>query len=387
MARSTMRSPARILIVDDSPVNAQMARAILDDAGYQVKVSGDAEDALYQLKKFPADLLLVDVMLPGMSGFDLARKVRLDQRKNSFLPIIFITARQDIEVRREALASGGNDLVVKPFDSLELLARIAVNLETKFLHDRLVETNTVLEKERDEVARIQRRLIPSTLPKLPGYAFASGYEPSSKAGGDYFDAFVREDGRIALVIADVSGHGLHSALYMSMLRALLNANLRKRTDLPEIFEDVSRVMSETLSLDEFITLLFGLLTPEDGTFEFVNAGHCPPLVVSLSGEEPSIYHDCPGPVPMGILEDNPAVTNRIEVPPGSRLMLFTDGVIETQDAQSEVFGLERLQDCADLNRAHHPAAFGRDVLRALHHFSGGMPHRDDVTFLIVDRLA
>ncbi|MBE7440251.1 MAG: response regulator [Spirochaetales bacterium] len=205
----------RILIVDDDPVNLRVLQNHLSLRNYIVDAALSGRAALELMEKVSYDLLLMDVMMPGLSGYEVCRLLR-ESSSPSELPVILLTARNRIEDMLAGLESGANDFLVKPFDARELLARVDTQLNLKSSARAQAELSGM--QMGLELARsIQQSLLPHSIPVVPGLHIAASYRSMEQVGGDFYDFQVIPDG-LAVIIADVSGHGVPAALIVSMLK-------------------------------------------------------------------------------------------------------------------------------------------------------------------------
>ncbi len=242
-----------------------------------------------------------------------------------------------------------------------------------------------LEEEMRLARTIQTRLLPTTMPIVPGYEIASLSLPSRHVAGDYFDVLPLAGGKILLVIADVSGKGAPAALLMANLQAglhLLRQDLNpEKPELAAATRKLNRVVWENTDVASFITFFWGALDPETGLFKYVNAGHNPPRLVRDEGQELESLES--GGLILGVLPEAPYEEGEIRMTPGDALLLYTDGMTEARNASNEEFDEERL----DRALRDHGCRMANDCLNALlddvEAFTGGVPFTDDVTMLVL----
>ena len=233
-----------------------------------------------------------------------------------------------------------------------------------------------------EVARaLQLELLPRTTPSLPGYEVAHSYRTANEVGGDYYDFVPLPDGRIAVVIGDASGHGMASGLLM----AIANATLKLALDLDpapaKVLALLNTVMCRTGNRRSFMTLFYGLLTPEDGTLEYSDAGHPYPLLRRADG---TIVELGRGGLPLGIRSELPTTTESVDLGPGDSLALYTDGLPEAINRAGEAFGYERVR--ALVAAGGSPSAVHDRTLATFRAFLGDEPLRDDACFVVLARV-
>jgi sigma-B regulation protein RsbU (phosphoserine phosphatase) len=203
-------------------------------------------------------------------------------------------------------------------------------------------------------------------------------------GGDYFDYLPLPDGRLGLVIADVSGKGVPAALLMATFRAALRTEVRKPRPISAIIDDVHQTLVESMDNTRFVTAVYGVLDPRDATFTYVNCGHNPPLLLRAGGTCEFLPTDRWA---VGMLASKPVTPSTVRLGRGDTLLLYTDGVIEVADAHDDDFGEDRLVRVVS-DAALRPA---REIIGALleatRAHGGRTQYDDDVTMLVVKRLA
>ncbi len=232
--------------------------------------------------------------------------------------------------------------------------------------------------------RIQASFLPTDLPKIVGYEIAAWWQPAEQVSGDYYDVIRLPDDRLGLIVADVSGHGVGPALIMASVRAMLRILVQNCSDPLEIVDRLSDSIKHDLHEGRFITFFMAALDATSHTVTFANAGHGPALHYHRTRAE--FEHFPPTSLPLGVnfdLEVSPVAP--LELEPGDLLLLATDGAIELQNEQKEMFGRERLERLINDNRtlsANHLLSVIRDAIVDFH------PHEhppDDVTLMIVER--
>jgi len=246
-----------------------------------------------------------------------------------------------------------------------------------------------VEKIRGELetARsIQRGLLPSETPRLAGYDVAGWNEPADEAGGDYFGWQSLRDGRVVFALADVTGHGIGPALVAASLHAYVRAGVAEETDLTVIMSQLNRLLCADLLPGKLVTLVAAALEPADGRLELLSAGHGPLLLYTAADDRVQAF-EAHG-IPFGIVPTMPyGPVQEIRLAAGDMLVLLTDGFFEWENAQNEDFGIPRLQDAIRAAR-HLPAS---EIISHIHEvvvrFSGGTRQLDDLTAVVVKRLA
>lgn len=240
----------------------------------------------------------------------------------------------------------------------------------------------VLVRDEIQIARqLQRDLLPKASPDLPGYAFAHSSRTANDIGGDYYQFHRLADGRMAIVVADASGHGMAAGLLMAIANATLHIALELDPSPVSVSTLLHRAIWRIGDRRSFLTLFYALLDPETGEIDYACAGHPFPLVRRASGaiEEPAL-----GSFPLGMRETVNPVSGRLHLAPGDLLLLFSDGLFEGVDRAGQAFGFERLRAALAAGGA---AARSHDaILAAFERHVGGESLADDLTVVVVERL-
>ena len=221
--------------------------------------------------------------------------------------------------------------------------------------------------------------MPQQIPQLPGLEISGSWRPARIVSGDYFDVFKFSETRVGLCIADVSGKGMPAALLMSNLQALVKALASEDISPKELVEKVNRMMWRNTTEAKFITLFYGLLDVECKTLRYANAGHNAPILTRKDGAQVRLQQ---GGLILGIFEERGYEQGEIELRPGDRLIMFTDGLSEAVDSEGEEFGEERLAKASRRGLQLSAEALRRRLLDEVTEFCGG-DFEDDATALVV----
>jgi sigma-B regulation protein RsbU (phosphoserine phosphatase) len=240
----------------------------------------------------------------------------------------------------------------------------------------------VLVRDELEVARqLQRDLLPTAAPDLPGYRIAHSYRTANEIGGDYYDFHPLPDGRFVLVIGDASGHGMAAGLLMATASAALKLATEVDPAPERVAALLNRVLLRTGDKRSFMSLFYGLLSPASGRLEYVCAGHPFPLVRHASGAIEELGR---GSFPLGVREGLESSTGTTTLAPGDLLLLYSDGLPEAINPAGDAFGYDALREL--LSVEGQPQAVHDRLLRALHHHVSGEALRDDVSVVVVSRV-
>ncbi|HVR72139.1 MAG TPA: SpoIIE family protein phosphatase [Vicinamibacteria bacterium] len=277
-------------------------------------------------------------------------------------------------------------LGAEPFgeEDLRIVTALANVAAAKIENARLLEES--LEKRRMEedmamAAEIQRGLLPSASPAVPGYGVCGVNFPCRTVGGDYFD-FMMEDGQLLFALGDVSGKGTGAALLMTVLRAAVRAHWAERPTAQAVAR-INRTVCQNIPTNKYVTFFMGSLEPETGLVSYVNAGHNPPLLVRTDGSVDTLAE---GGMVLGFVDPTEYGEGRAELRPGDMLVVFSDGVTETWSAADEEYGETRLAELLVRERGLGPRELQAALLSELDHFSRGTKATDDRTLIVIKRL-
>ena len=330
-----------ILVVDDNADLREYLTRLLE-SDYAVRTAADGAEALEQLAERLPDLVLTDVMMPNLDGFQLLARLREDPRTQR-LPVIVLSARAGEEATVEGLDAGADDYLVKPFSGPELLARVHANLELTRLRDALAAGERDRAREMEDVAlALQRSLLPRKLPEVLGAELCGRYVPASESleiGGDFYDATALGDGRVVITIGDVAGHGVLAAAVMGQVRQAVRAYAFEGHPPAALMDRLDLLVSDSdLAMT---TCLCGILNPETGTLRFSNAGHPPPLIRRADGTVVRVTDGLSHP--LGVTMAHRHVEAEVSLGLGEALLLYTDGLVERRGEVIDV-GIDRLAE-------------------------------------------
>ena len=271
-------------------------------------------------------------------------------------------------------------------DHLKILTTLASVAAIRVENARLAEEQIKrqrLEQELQLAREIQQSFQPAAPPRVKGYELEGISFPCYEIGGDYYDFIERPDGRLVIVLGDVSGKGTSAALLMSSLHAAVRAHVFLHESPVEVVKEINRYLTMCIPSNRFVTLFYAEIEPSTGQLSFVNAGHNPPLLARASGETELL---AASGIPLGIFEEARFVSGSAQLKDGDALILYSDGISEARNAQGEEFGLDRLARTVIENN-HLPAAALRDQIEgALSRFTQGAQATDDITLVIVKKL-
>jgi phosphoserine phosphatase RsbU/P len=283
---------------------------------------------------------------------------------------------------KESRDGGVLDFTAADARLLSLFAnQAAAAIETARLHREAIEKERI-ERELELAAAIQREILPRALPAVPGIELAAANCPTRQVGGDYYDVLSLSGGRVAFLVADVSGKGVPAALLVSTVHAAVHLQVEEAKSVADLVTRIDRHLRRYAATRKFLTLFFGVLEPESGLLRYVSAGHNPALLVRASG--PIERVESTG-VPVGILPNASWREETLRLEPGDLLALYTDGLTEAVDEAEEEFGLERLRAVLEAGRGLPARELCDGLMARVADFASGMPQYDDQTVLLLRR--
>ena len=378
----------RILIVDDEPFNVDYLQQELDEFDYDLLTAFNGLEAFEKIQAEKPDLVLLDIMMPVMDGYAVLEKTKADPELRG-IPIIVISANNDLKSVVKGIKMGAEDYLPKPFEPTILQARITSCLERKRLRDLEQLHLQSLKKEMNIARNIQKEFLPSKMPVLPGWEIAAYFKAANNVAGDFYDAFTLPDGNFIFVVGDVCGKGIGAALFMTLYRSLIRATATS-SDLTvspaerlmhAIFttnQYISTVHENTLT---FATTFIGLLDSRAGTLFYINAGNEPPYLIRADGASETLPPSGPA---VGAIPDAKFSVRETRLETGDTLVAFTDGIPDSKTAQDEFFGYDRLKELMKLEITN-PADFLNAIGDRLAAFTADSEQFDDITMLAVRR--
>jgi phosphoserine phosphatase RsbU/P len=364
-------APPRILVADDQADLVEALRLLLKTHGFQMEAVSSPDAALRAVQRGGFDLVLMDLnysscTTSGREGLDLLSRIRAT---DGGLPVMVMTGWGSLDVAIEAMRYGVRDFVQKPWDGPALVARLSAEIDRARASHR----------ELDEARRIQRTLMPATLPHMDGFELATSWQPAGQVGGDCYDAIPLGASRVAITIADVVGKGIPAALLMSGLQTAVRAFVTDVMPPDELCSRLNRILGSQVSEGRFISFFCCLLDPAIGVVSYSNAGHYPAVLVRADGSVERL--SAGGPV-LGAIPAATYTRGVVELNAGDRLVLYTDGITEARRADDEEFGEDRLVSEIVANRGCSAPALTSRVVDAVSTFTGGA-FQDDATLVVL----
>jgi serine phosphatase RsbU (regulator of sigma subunit) len=384
MRDQRIENSEEILIVDDTPANLRLLTQMLAQRRYGVRAVTSGARALESARANPPSLILLDIRMPEMNGYQVCEILKEDPRTID-IPVIFISALNEIEDKVKGFSVGGVDYITKPFQLEEVLARVETHLALRRLQKRLQDANKRYERELALAGSLQATFLPCEPVNIPGWQLSVILKPARETSGDYYDVYSLSNGSLGILIADVVDKGAAAALYMALSCTLIRTYAQDYPSQPEsVLSAVNqRIISDT-DATRFMTVFYGILDPAIGRLIYCNAGHNPPILLR-SGKKVTEDRLSNTGVPLGLFEDETWKHAEVQLNPGDMLVLYTDGVTEAQNSEGEFFDLHRLIQSAIANLGHEAKAVQQAILADIDQFMGGAPQLDDIAMVILVR--
>jgi sigma-B regulation protein RsbU (phosphoserine phosphatase) len=383
----------KILVVDDERLNINVLVDLLKP-DYKMMAAKNGEQALKAVRVAnPPDLILLDIMMPEMDGYEVCRRLKADETTRD-IPVIFITAMGETSDETKGLEVGAVDYLTKPISPPIVQARVKTHLALKRNMVELQKAYKIIEVQKDRMEDelnvahgIQMSMVPQTFPPFPDrdeFSIHAALQPAREVGGDFYDFFFIDENRLCLCIGDVSGKGVPAALFMAVTRTLIKARASEDTSTASILTRVNDEISRDNKAYMFVTLFVGILDTVTGEMVYTNAGHNPTYLRKADGnlERLDTLH---GPV-VGAKEGLAYKEGRIRVAKGDTLLMYTDGVTEARNPEKEFFEEKRLKELLSEHEFDSAEAVVETTVAAVKQFEDGADQFDDITVLALQFL-
>jgi sigma-B regulation protein RsbU (phosphoserine phosphatase) len=379
---------AKILVVDDEPdlefLILQKFRGKIKAGEYEFLFARDGSEALNIISNNDSiNLILTDINMPVMDGLTFLSKI--NELNNKLLKSIIVSAYGDMENIRTAMNRGAYDFITKPIDLKDLEITIEKSLkeieEYKHVlsaHNKLI----ALQQELDIATTIQTSILPKTFPPFPDRKEFDIYAkmiPAKEVGGDLYDFFLIDKYRLGVVIGDVSGKGIAAALLMAVCKTLIKATAYKGMPTDSVLSEVNNILVDESPSNIFVTVFYGVLDTRSGSFEYSNAGHNSPYLISNDGSINQLSNV--GGLLLGAMKDVEYQSNVIMLKPGESVVFYTDGVTEAFNKNEEEFNEKRLEEVLLNKNGFAPKDFVQQVFEQVQNFTNGVEQSDDITCL------
>ncbi len=370
-------SDCRVLLVDDAKANLDILVEGLK-ADHKLSLALNGEMALQIAAKMPPDLVLLDIMMPGLDGYEVCKRLRA-MPETAEVPIMFLSSLEEVQNKTRGFEAGANDYLTKPFDMLEVKARVRSLLKAKAYSDAVKEQ---IASELRVAREIQMGMLPhdfAPFEQAYGVSFGAILEPAREVGGDLYGVCAAGPERLVVFLGDVSGKGIPASMFM--VRAISLARLLAR-DIAEPERILARLNDE-LAVDNpsgmFVTFLCAVFEPKSGRLVIANGGHCRPVLMPAGGGPRWAVKNLG--TALGFEPGLEFERTELTLNAGDTLILYSDGVSEAFNPQDECYGDARLLADAGGLAGQPPEVLTAGLLKKVHAHAGTAPQSDDIAIL------
>jgi sigma-B regulation protein RsbU (phosphoserine phosphatase) len=397
VASSEPRTEDVVLLVDDDASNLAVLRETLKSRPYRLLMAKSGEQAQRIATKERPVLVLLDIMMPGIDGFETCRRLKA-QPETADAAIIFLSALDEAKDKVRGLELGAVDFISKPFDPDEVIARVETHLKIRRLEDTLLRNNRALEAANaamradvQAAARVQRSFLPRGMPEMPGVDIAWHYRPCEELAGDHLSVVRLGPHHLGLYVVDVCGHGVPSSLLaVQVARDLLSEgrdSLLVEGDghSPVSPSRVAERLNATFPMDPavglYFTFLYAVLDTRCRELRFVSAGNPGPIRLAADGT--AQVHDAPA-LPIGLFPDQSYADTVLALEPGDRVVLHSDGLVEERSGAGEIFGVEQLVEHLGATRSQALSTSLEGLVEQVVAWRGSTVLSDDIAVLAIE---
>jgi sigma-B regulation protein RsbU (phosphoserine phosphatase) len=373
-------SDCRVLLVDDAKANLDiLVEGLKTDHKLSLALNG--EMALQIAARTPPDLVLLDIMMPGMDGYEVCRRLRA-MKETAEVPIMFLSSLEEVQNKTRGFEVGANDYLTKPFEMLEVKARVRSLLKAKAYADAVKEK---IAYDLRIAREIQMGILP---PDVAAVAEGTGLEahailhPAQAVGGDLYEVLRTPEGNLVAVMGDVSGKGIPAALFMAVTMTLVRALAPDSRTPTELLRRVSDSLATQNPRNMFVTILGALYDAQTGRLDYASAGHPPPVLMRDGKAE---FLPLEPDMAAGIVAGLAAPGQSVLLQPGDVVLFYTDGVTEAFNAAGELYGEARLLEALAGQSSHTPAEISEALLRGVRAHAAEHPQSDDIAILTLKR--
>ena len=387
---SRWAEPADILVIDDEQVNRETLGRWVGQLGHRIHLAEGGARGLTMVSNGHYDLILLDVLMPDMNGYEFLGLIKNDPA-TAEIPVIMISGLDEIESVARCIELGAEDYLAKPYNTVLLRARIQACLEKKRLRDEASERFERLRRDLAAARALQASMLPASMPvgtpEMPVSAHAF-MDAARDLSGDFYDIFQVSADEIGFVVGDGAKKGVAAALFMARAMSLIRMSTSKWNDTlrtirspADTLNEVNGAMARGNVELMYATMFMGVLDTSTGFLQYCSAGHVPPFLFGAAGETRALQ--APPSLPLGMGEAPYYEDQQVKLAPGEGIFVFTDGVTDALDPDAEPYSTSRLRE--DLNNLSN-----RSVKRVVEGVRGRLidfmretPHHDDMTALCV----
>ena len=392
----------RVLIAEDDRISRRMLQRQLQQWGHDVVAAENGVEAWERFRESEFSIVISDWMMPEMDGLGLVQRIR-DTHERGYVYIILVTAKSETDDIVKGMETGADDFLSKPFDRNELRVRLRageriIELEQSLAdrNEQLQAVNQHMRRDLEAAAVVQQALLPASLPDVPGVNLAWSFRPCEQLAGDFLNVLPLDDRHLALYVADVSGHGVVASLLAVTISHVLTAQAsatsilvrsqRGSSDVDivspkQVAKELNRRFQMEDSGGSYFTLVYGVIDVVTRQFRYISAGH-PPIVRLRPGEEPGFLQS--GGFAIGWDADYEFDEYTVDLAPGDRLCIYSDGVPEALNDDLESFGNQRFIEACRQGATQDLQTAVASLLSQVEQWCGASGPKDDVSILAAE---
>lgn len=383
-----MEPRAKILIVDDERFNINVLSELLKPS-YKIMAAINGQQALKAAHSAnPPDLILLDIMMPGMDGYEVCQRLKADTATRD-IPVIFVTAMGQESDETKGLEVGAVDYLRKPISPPIVEARVKTQIALRKSMLELQQAYAVIEKQKDRMQKeldvgrdIQMSMLPLDFPAFPDhdeFSIHATMQAAREVGGDFYDFNLLDKDHLYMCVGDVSGKGVPAALFMAITKTLIKSRASNDLSTASILTHVNEEIEANNDACMFVTVFLGILNIRTGEMVYTSAGHNPPYIKRHDGTLQRL-DQMHGPV-IGAVEGIAYREDRVTLQKNDCLLLYTDGVTEAADPDYNLYEEKRLAALLKSERFDTPEKLVEQIVVAVNDFENGAEQADDITIL------
>jgi sigma-B regulation protein RsbU (phosphoserine phosphatase) len=384
---SSAAEKSTILAVDDTPENLDVVKGILG-ADYIVKAATSGQMALKIAEKQTPDLILLDIMMPDMDGYEVCRRLKESEQTRG-VPVIFLTAMDQTTDEEHGFDLGAADYMTKPVNPPILEARVKTHLALKSAMDNLQDAYALIKVQKDRMQEelnvghtIQMSMLPQNDTPFPDrgeFELRAMLIPAREVGGDFYDYFFVNDDEICLIVGDVSGKGVPAALFMAVTKTMLKTSAMGDPSPASILTRVNDELSADNPACMFVTVFLAMVNVRTGDVRYSNAGHNPPYLLHKNGKF-TCLDQRHGPI-LGATGGIAFKESSAGFKKGESIYVFTDGVTEAMDTSGQLYSEARLEEVLTQSGNAMASDLIQRTLDDVSTYASGAEQSDDITVL------
>jgi sigma-B regulation protein RsbU (phosphoserine phosphatase) len=376
-------SDCRVLLVDDAKANLDiLVEGLKSDHKLSLALNG--EMALQIAARTPPDLVLLDIVMPGLDGYEVCRRLR-QMPETAEVPIMFLSSLEEVQSKTRGFEVGANDYLTKPFEMLEVKARVKSLLKAKAYSDAVKEQ---IASELRVAREIQMGMLPHDFTGIEQsypVSFGAVLEPAREVGGDLYGVCAAGPERLVVFLGDVSGKGIPASMFMVRAISLARLLSREIAEPERILERLNDELAADNPSGMFVTFLCAVFDPGSGRLALANAGHCRPVLLPIGGAPRWAVKDLG--TALGFEPGLKFERTELTLRDGDALIIYSDGVSEAFNPHEECYGNERLLDHARELSGQSAPAMTAGLLQKVRAFADTAPQSDDIAILTLKVVA